>query len=128
MSWEHICSALFSVWEQWSDDKKVVYLRRQSLIFIHNNIELKGTQGILFKGEHECTRGWPRSVPTGLQTFKIQTQIRVSIKVQVTRIHGSSTHEHTSTCYLIKQSDTSRIWTSSLLHLKTVVDHWAICT
>ena len=32
----------------------------------------------------------------------------------------SSTHENTSTCHLIKKSDTNRIWTSSLLHLKPV--------
>jgi len=44
------------------------------------------------KGEHECTCGWPGSVPTGLQT-SIETQICVSNKVQVTRIHGSSTRD-----------------------------------
>ena len=26
--------------------KKVIYLQRQSLVFIHNNTELKGTQGM----------------------------------------------------------------------------------
>ena len=73
------------------------------------------------KGEHECTRGWPRSVPAGLQTFKIETQIRVSNKAQVTQIRGSSTRENTSTCYLIKKSDTDKIWTHSLLHLRPVM-------
>ena len=72
------------------------------------------------KGEHECTHGWPGSIPVGLHTFKIETQICVSNKVQVTRIHRSSTRENTSTCHLIKKSDTNRIWTSSLLHLRPV--------
>jgi len=39
--------SLFSVWERLSDDKKVIYWRRQSLIFIHNIVELEGTWGIL---------------------------------------------------------------------------------
>jgi len=73
------------------------------------------------KGEHECTCGWPGSVPTGLQTFKIETQIHVSNKVQVTWIRRSSTHENTSTCYLVKKSTTSRIWTNSLLYLSLVM-------
>ena len=75
----------------------------------------------LGKGEHECTCGWPRSVPVGLRTFKIETQTCVSNKVQVTRIRRSSTRENTSTCHLIKKSDTNRIWTSSLLHLRPVM-------
>jgi hypothetical protein len=32
------------------------------------------------KGEHECTCGWPGSVPTGLRAFKIQTKIWASIE------------------------------------------------
>jgi len=36
-----------SVWEQLSDDKKVIYWWRQSLVFIHNIVELKGTRAIL---------------------------------------------------------------------------------
>ena len=70
------------------------------------------------KGEH--THGWPGSVPVGLHTFKIETQICVSNKVQVTQIRRSSTCENTSTCHLIKKSDTNRIWTCSLLHLRPV--------
>ena len=82
------------------------------------------------KGEHECTRGWPRSVPAGLQTVKIQTQICASNRVQVIQIHRSSTRENTSTCYLIKKSDTIRNWTSNLLPLKAsdALDHWVIYT
>ena len=76
---------------------------------------------IYLKGEHECTRGWPGSVPVGLHTFKIETQICVSNKVQVTWIRRSSTRENTSTCHLIKKCDTNRIWASSLLHLRPVM-------
>ena len=65
------------------------------------------TPGI--KGEHECTHGWPGFVPVGLHTFKIETQICVSNKVQVTQIRRSSTRKNTSTCHLIKKSDTNRI-------------------
>jgi len=39
------------------------------------------------KGEHECTHGWPGSVPVGTD-FKIETQIRVVNKVQVTGSAG----------------------------------------
>ena len=81
------------------------------------------------KGEHECTHGWPRSIPTGLQAFKIQTQIQASNRVQVTWICGSSTCKNTSTCHLIKKSDTSQIQTGDLT-FKAVdaLDHWAIYT
>jgi len=54
--------SLFSVWEQWSDDKKVIYLQRQSLIFIHNIIELKGMWGILLSHQQglwaTCETSW----------------------------------------------------------------------
>ena len=75
---------------------------------------------VCHEGEHQCTCGWPGSIPVGLQTFKIETQIHVSNKVQVTQICRSSTCENTSTCHLIKKSDTNSIWTSSLLHLRPV--------
>ena len=86
--------------------------------------------GSHLKGEHKCTHGWPRSVPTGLQAFKIQTQIQASNRVQVTQICGSSTCKNTSTCHLIKKSDTSKIQTGGDLTFKTgdALDHWAIYT
>ena len=70
------------------------------------------------KGEHKCTRGWPGSLPVGLHTFKIETQICVSNKVQVNWICRSSICENTSTCHLIKKSGTNGVCTSSLLHLR----------
>ena len=42
----------------------------------HPGIKLGKPSGL--KGEHECTRGWPGSVPVGLHTFKIETLICVS--------------------------------------------------
>jgi len=42
--------------------KKVIYLWRQSLVFIHNNIELKGMQGILSSHQQglwaPCETSW----------------------------------------------------------------------
>ena len=79
------------------------------------------------KGEHECTRGWPGSVPVGLQ---IETQICVSNKAQVTQIRRSSTHENTSTCPLIKEKWHQQDLNQQPLTFKTsdTLDHWAICT
>ena len=79
---------------------------------------------LLLLPDHELrciVHAFTRSIPAGLQTSKIETQIRVSNKVQVTQICGSSTRENTSTCDLIKKSDTSRIWTNSLLYLWPVM-------
>ena len=82
------------------------------------------------KGEHECTRGWPGSVPVGLHTFKIETQTCVSNKVQVTQICRSSTCENTSTCHLIKKKWHQQDLNQQPLTFKTsdALDHWAICT
>ena len=82
------------------------------------------------KGEHECTHGWPRSVPVGLHTFKIETQICVSDKVQVTWICNSSTCENTSTCHSINEKWHQQYLNQQPLTFKTsdALDHWAICT
>jgi hypothetical protein len=74
---------------------------------------ITGSCIIVYKGEHECTHGWPGSIPMDLQPFKIQTQIWASNRV-LTQIHRSSTHKNTSTCYLIKKSDTSLVQTGTL--------------
>ena len=80
-----------------------------------------------FKGVQPQPPRVRMSAPVGLQTFKIETQIHVSNKVQVTQICRSSTCENTSTCYLIKKSDTNRIWTNRFM-TSDALDHWAICT
>jgi hypothetical protein len=43
---EHINSRWFSVWEQCKMGKRVIYLWRQCLVFIHNNTEMKGMWGM----------------------------------------------------------------------------------
>ena len=41
------------------------------------------------KAEHECTRGWPGSVPTGISNSKCYTWIRAGFSHRVTRSHKS---------------------------------------
>ena len=50
------------------------------------------------KAEHECTCGWPRSVPVGISNSKCHTWICVGFSHQVTGSHESKTHRFSSTC------------------------------
>jgi len=53
---------------------------------------------VLIKAEHECTRGWPRSVPAGISNSKCYTWICVGFSHHVTRSRESKTHGFSSTC------------------------------
>ena len=59
---EHIISRQSSVWEWCKMGKKVIYLWRQSLIFIHNNTETKGTRGMFLSHRQglwvTCESSW----------------------------------------------------------------------
>jgi len=46
---------------------------------------------------HECTRGWPGSVPTGILGAKCHTQIREDSFPRITRSRESKTHGSTGT-------------------------------
>jgi len=54
--------------------------------------------GQSIKAEHECTCGWPGSVPVGLNSLRTQTQICAGCQTQVTWIHRSSTCQNAGTC------------------------------
>ena len=42
--------------------------------------------------EHECTHGWPRSIPMGILLFATSTWILEGSVIWVTHTHGSITH------------------------------------
>jgi len=50
-----------------------------------------------YKAEHECTCGWPGSIPTGISISKYHTWICVGFSHRVTRSHESKTHGFSST-------------------------------
>ena len=50
------------------------------------------------KAEHECTRGWPRSVPVGISNSECYTWIRAGFSHRVTWSCESKTHGFSSTC------------------------------
>ena len=49
------------------------------------------------KAEHECTHGWPRSIPTGISNSKCYTWICVGFSHQATWSCGPKTHGFSST-------------------------------
>ena len=51
----------------------------------------------LIRAEHECTCGWPGSVPTGISNSKCYTWIRAGFSHRVTRSRKSKTHRFSST-------------------------------
>jgi len=62
--------------------------------FVYHGISLF----IANKGEHECTRGWPGSVPAGISNSKCYTWIHAGFSHRVTRSRESKTHGFSSTC------------------------------
>jgi len=53
---------------------------------------------LLIKAEHECTRGWPGSIPMGISNSKCHTWICAGFSHRVTRSRESKTHGFSSTC------------------------------
>ena len=72
------------------------------------------------KGEHECTRGRPGSVPTGISNSKCHTWIRTGFSHRVTWSCGSKTHRFSSTCG--STGTWKYLWVLRILKVNTVVN------
>ena len=69
-----------------------------SKVVLGDNLVLARITGIVgVKAEHECTRGWPRSIPTGISISKYHTWICVGFSHWVTRSRESKTRGFSST-------------------------------
>ena len=53
--------------------------------------------GWLCKAGHKCTRGWPRSIPTGILGTNSHTQIHEDSFPRITQSRESKTHKFTGT-------------------------------
>ena len=88
---------LWRYWQVWDYVLVSLTQKKKSIIDLHK-LWMSLMVFVRIKAEHECTCGWPGSVPMGISNSKCHTQICVGFSHWMTQSHGAKTHRFLSTC------------------------------
>jgi len=88
---------LWRYWQVWDYVLVPLTQKKKSIIDLHK-LWMSLMVFVRIKAEHECTHGWPRSVPMGMSNSKCHTWICVGFSHWMTQSCGAKTHGFSSAC------------------------------